>query len=80
LIQESPAAYTFRYLELPGTACSAHDIRDALVALYGPDAAIDIQSAASIPVDPPGKYRLTRARFDIPVIPLLMESLPATPL
>ncbi|OGV84737.1 MAG: hypothetical protein A2340_04225 [Lentisphaerae bacterium RIFOXYB12_FULL_60_10] len=73
LIQESPAAYTFRYLELPGTACSAHDIRDALVALYGPDAAIDIQSAASIPVDPPGKYRLTRAQFDIPIIPLLME-------
>lgn len=60
--QTDRAAYLARIVVEDGDARPAAEfVRGALGALYGPAAAVSIESVGAISPDPPGKYRLAKA-------------------
>lgn len=83
LEQIAPAAYRVLVVAAPGHDADRvrRDAAEALHALYGPDAAVEVLPEDVLHPDPPGKFRLTRALFPIDADALLAPGFapPAAP-
>ncbi|RPI77091.1 MAG: phenylacetate--CoA ligase family protein [Desulfobacteraceae bacterium] len=66
LIQPGRSTYELRYVTAASRpAWVGEQITDHLKAVFGPAAKISVRQAEAIRPDPPGKYRLSKALFDI---------------
>jgi phenylacetate-coenzyme A ligase PaaK-like adenylate-forming protein len=74
LIQSGCSFYELRYVTaVPRPARIADQALTALRTVYGPAAKISAVQVEAIQPDPPGKYRLTKALFDLEVLTFIDE-------
>jgi phenylacetate-CoA ligase len=68
LLQTGGSSYELRYVtDAPGRALVADQALAALKTIFSPAAKISAVRVGAVHPDPPGKYRLTKALFEIPV-------------